>query len=272
MLRDIDVLKSGIGQVPFVRLGSRQLTVHHEHPLHLVHLQTAGEIVNHLLVVTVSGEAFNLRDLRFDTVVTANFRMDETVLRSALVRADGRAAVYVDGQFQSGDQLTVETQPIPDDAIDSFRGSWRQTVKEQLRSIFREGEPDYAICVSVEEMLHVAFPDDGLDRHTIRLLAPDGSTKNHRIYLNTDEGWQRLYPDVFGSYYLFSAKGSEANMALVSTIQSWWVLVYIAGAVAVFALLVLALAKLSKWLRGRKKKERIRCETDALFPAVAGIS
>lgn len=198
----------------------------------------------------------DLRDLRFDTVVTANFRMDETVLRSALVRADGRAAVYVDGQFQSGDQLTVETQPIPDDAIDSFRGNWRQTVKEQLRSIFREGEPDYAICVSVEEMLHVAFPDDGLDRHTIRLLAPDGSTKNHRIYLNTDEGWQRLYPDVFGSYYLFSAEGSEANMALVSTIQSWWVLVYIAGAVAVFALLVLALAKLSKWLRGRKKKAR----------------
>ena len=198
----------------------------------------------------------DLTNLTFDTVVTADFRMDETVLRSELERDDGRAAVYVDGQFQEGDALNLELLEIGEGEIDAFRGDWRQTVREQLSSIFREGEPDYSVCVRVKEKLRLRFPDDGLQTHTVRYLTPDGSTENHRIYLSTDSGWRRLHPDAFGSYYLVEVPGTAATLALVDTIQSWWIVAYMAGALLLLPALVVLLVQIVKALRRRKKKEK----------------
>ena len=163
----------------------------------------------------------DLNDLRFDTVVTAEYRMDETVLRSELSREDGRAAVYVDGQFQSGDSLSLETLEIPENAIDFFRGDWKQTVREQLDSFFRDHEPDWSVCVGVEEILRLSFPDDGMAVHTIRYLTPDARTVNHRLYLRSGDGYVRVHPGTFGSYYTVDVEGTEAELVLVDTIQSW---------------------------------------------------
>ena len=198
----------------------------------------------------------DLSDLRFDTTVTAEYRMDETVLRSADSRADGRAVVYVDGRFQQGDSLRLEQLPVADGDLQMFSTGWRGTVREQLRSIFREGEPDYSIPVSVAERLRVCFPDDGLAEHTLRYLTPDGETKNYRVYLASDGGWQRLHPGRFGSYYLVTVPGTEAELALVATIQSWWVVAYIAAALVLMALIILAVIKLRKLLRARPKREK----------------
>ena len=202
----------------------------------------------------------DLSDLRFDTDVNASFRMDETVLRSALERSDGRAAVYLDGQFQRGDELKVDLVEVKEDDINAFRTSWSDTVREQLRSIFKEGEPDYSVCISVEEKLRLSFPDDALAQHTVRYLAPDGSTENHRLYLAVDGGWQRLHPSLFGSYYLFDVGEGEAEIALVSTIQSWWILAYLAGALILLALLIFALSRLRKALKRRKKEKHTKPE------------
>ena len=198
----------------------------------------------------------DLSDLRFDTTVTAEYRMDETVLRSADERSDGRAAVYVDGQFQQGDSLRLEQIPVGEDDIQMFSAGVRDTVRSQLRSIFREGEPDYSIPVSVVERLRVSFPDDGLNVHTLRYLAPDGQTDNYHVYLASDGGWQRLHPGTFGSYFLFDVPGSGAELALVATIQSWWVAAYIASALVLLALIVLLAVKLKKTLRARPKREK----------------
>ncbi len=198
----------------------------------------------------------DLTNLTFDTVVTADFRMDETVLRSDLTRDDGRAAAYVDGQFQAGDVLALTQLEIGEGEIDSFRGDWRQTVREQLHSIFREGEPDYSVCVRVAEKLQLRFPDDGQPNHTVRYLTPDGKPENHRIYLNTENGWQRLHPDSFGSYYLMEVPGTAVTLALVDTIQSWWIVAYIAGALLLAAVLVFLTVKIGKLLRRRKKREK----------------
>ena len=208
----------------------------------------------------------DLTDLRFDTTVTAEYRMDETVLRSAPSREDGRAIVYVDGQFQSGDLVELELLEIEEGDINTFRGDWRQTVREHLHSIFQEGEPDYSICVSVAEKLRMHFSDDGQPAHTIRYLTPDGSTENHRLYLRTDEGYVRVHPDTFGSYYLLEVEGVEAELALVNTIQSWWVVAYVIGALVALALLALLIVRIVRALRRRKKKTHekaawiVKCE------------
>jgi len=199
----------------------------------------------------------DLNDLRFDTTVTAQYRMDETVLRSELEREDGRAVIYVDGQFQQGDQLTLELIPVAEDEIRNFSGTWQDTVREQLHSIFREGEPDYSIPVSVSEHVRVSFPEDGLDSHSVRYLTPNGQTENYRLYLRSDDGWQRIRPSTFGSYYLIEVPGQEAQFELVSTIQSWWIVAYIAAALVVLVLLIVVIVKLKKLLRSRPKKERV---------------
>ena len=197
-----------------------------------------------------------LNDLRFDTVVTAEFRMDETVLRSELSRDDGRAVAYVDGQFQSGDSLRLEMLEVEADLIDAFRGDWKQTASEQFDSIFLEHKPDWSVPVSVAERLRLSFPDDGTGGHTVRYLAPDGKTVNHRLYLMTPEGAVRLYPESFGSYYLFEVAGTEADLTLVNTIQSWWIAAYIAGCLVVLALLVVLDVKIVLAVYRRRKKKR----------------
>lgn len=197
----------------------------------------------------------DLTDLRFDTVVTADFRMDETVLRSEPVRADGRAALYVDGQFQAGDALTVESLPVDEVDFARIRGNWRQTVRRQLRSML-SGEPDYSICVSPVERLHVAFPEDGLREHTLRYLTPDGSTDNVRLYLRSGDEWLQLDPDRFGSYLTVPVPGVEAELLLVSTIQSWWIVAYIALGLLLLAAVLFLTVRLVRVLRARPKKER----------------
>ena len=199
----------------------------------------------------------DLTDLRFDTTVTARYRMDETVLRSEAVRDDGRAIVYVDGQFQQGDRLTLELIPVEEEEIHNFSGTWEDTVREQLDSIFREGEPDYSIPVTVGEHVYVSFPDDGLDQHSVRYLSPSGLTENHRLYLMGEDGWQRIHPDTFGSYYLIEVPGQTAEFELVYTIQSWWIVAYLAAALVILVLLIIVIVKLKKFLRSRAKKERV---------------
>lgn len=58
----------------FISLSSCLITMYHKRSLHLVHSQTTGQVINHLLVVTMSGEAFNLCDLGFDPSVQTEDR------------------------------------------------------------------------------------------------------------------------------------------------------------------------------------------------------
>ena len=140
-----------------------------------------------------------LTDLRFDTVVTAEYRRSETALKSDLCREDGRAVGYVIGQFQQGDALKVERIPVEQGDIESFRLNWRQAAMEQLRSVL-SGEPDYSIPISVLEHAEFRFPEDGLERHTLRYLSPNGATENIRVYQKSGGRWVRLQPEIFGSY------------------------------------------------------------------------
>ena len=86
------------------------------------------------------------------------------------------------------------------------------------------------------EKLALSVPEDGQAEHTIRYLPPDGSTNHCRVFLLTDDGWERLDAEAFGSYLTFTVPGASAQLALVRTIQSWWI-----AAAAVLAAAVLLL-------------------------------
>ena len=86
----------------------------------------------------------------------------------------------------------------------------------RLRTIFRDRQPDYSVPVSVAEKLTLRFPDDGLSQHTVLYLAPNESTANYRIYLETPDGYERLHPERFGSYFAFPIPGHTATVCLVT--------------------------------------------------------
>ncbi len=219
----------------------------------------------------------DLTDLRFDTTVTAEYRRSETALGSEFTRENGRPAVYVIGQFQEGDAISTESLPIEEREVDRFRTGWLQTAREQILSIFHE--PDYSICVDVKEKLKIEIPKDGQQTHTIHYMSPDGATGDYRLYLKTEDGYERVRPEVFGSYYSFEAPGNAPEVTLVSTVQSWWFLTYLGGflllLILVIRILVAVVRKLRKaprkaknpkaehrlrtWIRGHRKLVTILC-------------
>ena len=205
----------------------------------------------------------DLTDLRFDTTVTAEYRRSETALGSELTRENGRPAVYVIGQFQEGDAISTEVLPVAEREVDRFRTGWLQTAKEQILSIFHE--PDYSICVDVKEKLKIEIPKDGLESHTFHYMSPDGATADYRLYLTTEDGYERLHTEVFGSYYSFEAPGNTPEITLVSTVQSWWFVAYLAGfllllvlVIRIIVAIVRKLQKASRKPKNRKAEHRIR--------------
>ena len=196
----------------------------------------------------------DLTDLRFDTTVTAEYRRSETALGSEFTRENGRPAVYVIGQFQEGDAISTEILPVEEREVDRFRTGWLQTAKEQILSIFHE--PDYSLCVDVKEKLKVEIPSDGQPTHTVHYMTPDALTADYRLYLKTEDGYERVRPEVFGSYYSFEAPGNAPEITLVSTVQSWWFLAYLAGFLLILILLIRILAAIVRKLRNAPRKPK----------------
>ena len=199
----------------------------------------------------------DLTDLHFDTTVTAQYRLDESVLRSAEVREDGRAAVYVDGQFQHGDAIQVTGLPIRDVDREAFSPTWLETARRQIRTLLEEHTLDTSFPVFVQERLRITLPEDGLKEHTLRYLAPDGTTRNHTLYLWTANGWEALHPETFGSYYLIKVPGAVAELALVSTIQTWQVIGAVLALLILFSVLFWLLGFLLRKRSEKRKKQQV---------------
>lgn len=196
----------------------------------------------------------DLTDLRFDTTVTAEYRRSETALGSEFTRENGRPVVYVIGQFQEGDAISTETLPVEEREVDRFRTGWLQTAKEQIISIFHE--PDYSLCVDVKEKLKIEIPEDGQPTHTVHYMTPDATTADYRLYLKTEDGYERVRPEVFGSYYSFEAPGNVPEITLVSTVQSWWFLAYLAGFLLILILVIHILVVIVRKLRKAPRKPK----------------
>ena len=96
-LGNVDIAEAGIVEMLLVGLGGGQVAMYDEGATYLVDGKAACNVVNHLAVVSVSGEAFNLGDLRFDTPVETK---DRYPLQSRLLdaRTEGRRFAIADDE------------------------------------------------------------------------------------------------------------------------------------------------------------------------------
>ena len=165
----------------------------------------------------------NLNNLRFDTVVTAEYVPFRSALQSKNEREDGRSVFFVEGKFHEHDALyALELAPEGEDF--PFLADDRHTAIENYFSFLRERTlPAMTVYRSVAEQWELHFPRGGQDTHTVRYLAPDGKTKDYAVLVRqTDGGWQAVETETMGSYLLFSVENCDAEIAVLTTSAVWW--------------------------------------------------
>ena len=159
----------------------------------------------------------DLKNLRFDTVVSGEYTPYVTTLGSAQQRTNQRPVLLVQGNFREGDALRVED------------------ISAQVSG-------------NVVEAWSVQIPDDGLSDHTVRWLIPKDGDKRLAVYVDTGSGAQKAETEQNGSYLCFTMTGS-GMVTVVSgdaAVRQLW----IAAAVAALAIVIL----LVLWRRRRRKK------------------
>ena len=162
-----------------------------------------------------------LNDLRFDTVVTADYLPYITSLNAQEKRSDGRPVFFVQGQFQERD------------AIDAERGASVDFHKEGLTQ---------------QEQWTLSIPADGLESHTIRFLP---SQENTQLYVLKNGNWMKVHPETMGTYLCFEAVGAQVELtAAVSMASGRTQLLLIAAGLVVLAVLALCTIRIK---RSRKK-------------------
>ena len=211
-----------------------------------------------------------LKDLHFDTVVTAEYLPRITALPSRETADDGRPAFLAEGQFRDGDALTVEFLDPASLSMDSFsQGGW-ELIRSQFSALFRGERPDSSIARAVTDLWTLDIPEDGLTEHTIRYRPPDGNTDNLRLYVDEGDGWKIVTARAVGSYLLFDTNAEHLRGAAVSTIRTLWLALGAVVAVLLAAGLVILWIRLRKKWKSAPKKDRpsLREKLDpALTPA-----
>lgn len=159
----------------------------------------------------------DLKNLRFDTVVSGEYTPYVTTLGSAQQRTNQRPVLLVQGNFREGDALRVED------------------ISAQVSG-------------NVVEAWSLQIPDDGQSDHTVRWLIPEDGAKRLAVYVDTGSGAQKAETEQNGSYLCFTMTGS-GTVTVVSgdaAVRQLW----IAAAVAALAIVIL----LVLWRRRRRKK------------------
>ena len=176
-----------------------------------------------------------LHDLKFDTTVTAVYIPYITAVSSTDARNGTQSVFFVEGQFADSDFLTVEAMALSSADFDIPDGIWDGICKS-----FVHGK----LNTEVVEQWHMILPDDGLQIHRVRYLPPDGKAESMDVYTMQDGQWVKLETKVIGSYVTFPMEGNDAQIAVVSTIQVWWV--WVIAALMLLILITLIVGTIRK--------------------------
>lgn len=179
----------------------------------------------------------DLTDLRFDTVVTAEYTAYRASLQSDTQRADGRSVFFVEGEFNETDTLTAAAQTPDPNAFPQLADNRRTALKNYFSFLSERTLPAMTVYRSVAEQWELSFPRDALAEHTIRYLPPEEVSMDHcAVFVRRSDGsWQPVETTSMGSYLLFTAEGENVQLAVLTTAAVWWLwaifLVLIAAAV-----------------------------------------
>jgi len=192
----------------------------------------------------------NLNNLRFDTVVIAEYVPFRSALQSRNTREDGRSIFFVEGQFHEHDTLRA-LELAPDREDFPFLADDRHTAVENYFSFLRERTlPAMTVYRSVAEQWELHFTRDALASHTVRYLAPDGETKGYAVLVRQPDGsWLAAETETMGSYLLFSVEGCDAEFAVLTTSTVWWLWAFFLTLTAAVVFLLIHFIR-----RGHRKK------------------
>lgn len=203
----------------------------------------------------------DLRDLRFDTVVTAVYDAYMPALACQQSREDGRSVILAEGLFSDDNSLIATAHELTPEAFHITEGG----VLAGWWAYWREGSlPPAAVNRQVLEQWQVSLPDDGQTRHTLRYLPPEGAA-HLTIYVNNGSGWQEADCGSVGSYLTFTVEGRSPMFAAVTSTPVWWMAAAAAGLCAAVVLTVVLLR-----LRRRKKAAKAALPEAADAPAPEG--
>lgn len=193
----------------------------------------------------------DLTDLRFDTVVTAEYTAYRASLQSDTQRADGRSVFFVEGEFNETDTLTAAAQTPDPNAFPQLADNRRTALKNYFSFLSERTLPAMTVYRSVAEQWELSFPRDALAEHTIRYLPPEEVSMDHcAVFVRRSDGsWQPVETTSMGSYLLFTAEGENVQLAVLTTAAVWWLW-------AIFLVLIAAAAFFIARVVHRRRRKR----------------
>ena len=193
----------------------------------------------------------DLTDLRFDTVVTAEYTAYRASLQSDTQRADGRSVFFVEGEFNETDTLTAAAQTPDPGAFPQLADNRRTALKNYFSFLSERTLPAMTVYRSVAEQWELSFPRDALAEHTIRYLPPEEVSMDHcAVFVRRSDGtWQPVETTSMGSYLLFTAEGENVQLAVLTTAAVWWLW-------AIFLVLIVAAAFFIVRVVHRRRRKR----------------
>ena len=191
-----------------------------------------------------------LRDLHFDTVVTAVYHTNVTAVASEETRDDGRAVLFAEGSFDDTALVHATAEDASGEALlDSLEAS-----SQALPWYARLFSPVHG---GIVEQRHITLPDDGAATHTVHYLPPEIRVGELDMYVLRSGSWERVETEEFGSYVSFDIDGTEADIAAVSVIPARWIWCA-GGALLLVCILILVIA-----LNGHRKRKAKRAAAKA---------
>lgn len=193
----------------------------------------------------------DLTDLRFDTVVTAEYTAYRASLQSDAQRVDGRSVFFVEGEFNETDTLTAAAQTPDPGAFPQLADNRRTALKNYFSFLSERTLPAMTVYRSVAEQWELSFPRDALAEHTIRYLPPEEVSMDHcAVFVRQSDGsWQPVETTSMGSYLLFTAEGENVQLAVLTTAAVWWLW-------AIFLALIVAAAFFIVRVVHRRRRKR----------------
>ena len=204
----------------------------------------------------------DLTDLRFDTVVTAEYTAYRASLQSDAQRADGRSVFFVEGEFNETDTLTAAAQTPDPNAFPQLADNRRTALKNYFSFLSERTLPAMTVYRSVAEQWELSFPRDALAEHTIRYLPPEEVSMDHcAVFVRRSDGsWQPVETTSMGSYLLFTTEGENVQLAVLTTAAVWWLWAIF---LALIAAVILLLVRFARRRRGKKAAKPSKKENRA---------
>lgn len=204
----------------------------------------------------------DLTDLRFDTVVTAEYTAYRASLQSDAQRADGRSVFFVEGEFNETDTLTAAAQTPDPNAFPQLADNRRTALKNYFSFLSERTLPAMTVYRSVAEQWELSFPRDALAEHTIRYLPPEEVSMDHcAVFVRRSDGsWQPVETTSMGSYLLFTAEGENLQLAVLTTAAVWWLWAIF---LALIAAAVFFIVRFARRRRGKKAAKPSKKENGA---------